>query len=53
MSIRERKFEVRVIIDQDDDLFHAYTFGIKGLYASDEANSGTRIGFMFGLQPAT
>lgn len=39
MSIRELRLKVRVIIDRDDDLFHAYTPDIKGLHASGESHA--------------
>lgn len=37
MSIREIRFQVRVIVDQDDGLFHAFTPDIRGLHACGES----------------
>jgi predicted RNase H-like HicB family nuclease len=46
MSIREIRFQVRVIIEPDDGLFHAFTPDIKGLHACggthDEALNAIR-----------
>jgi predicted RNase H-like HicB family nuclease len=38
MSIRELRLQVRVIVDRDGDLFHAYTPDIKGIHASGETH---------------
>lgn len=38
MSIRELRFQVRVIVDRDDGFFHAHTPDIKGLHASGETH---------------